>query len=330
MSWSDFADRLCVFAEPCQTAAVDRATPPNLRWDDLRVLLAAYRAGTLLGAAAELETHASTVGRRLEALEQALGHHLFDRTSTGLEATELAESLVPLAEAMESRVADVARVLEGRETEPEGWVRVTAPPGMATYFVAPLLPQLYARHPGIRVELVPSVDYADLTRREADIALRSRPPSAGDLVTKRLIEVGLEPYGSPELVAELGKLRSLDQAPWITWAERLAHLPDARWIAANVCPTRVVLTCGTFEPQLEAARVGLGLMLLGGPYGTLTGLVPARLTPALRRKLPAFPRGAIHMVGHRALREVPRIAAVWSFLDEAVNKSPPRPGPLRP
>lgn len=285
----------------------------DLRWDDLRFLLAVFRRGTLLAAADDLDTHASTVSRRIEALERSLGQHLFDRTAAGLHPTQLAEALVPLAEAMESRVADLLRVVEGRETEPEGWVRVTAPPGMATYLVAPLLPELYARHPGLRVELLPSVGYADLSRREADIALRVRRPAAGDLRVTRLAEVELEPLVAPALAETLGSIRRLDQAPWITWSENLAQLEDARWIAANVPEEQIALRCASFEPQIEAARAGLGAMLLGGPYSALTGLVPLPMTKALRRRMPELPRGAVYLVGHRALREVPRVAAVWEF-----------------
>jgi DNA-binding transcriptional LysR family regulator len=210
----------------------------------------------------------------------------------------------------------VVRVIEGRETEPAGWVRLTAPPGIATYVVAPLLPRLYERHPALCVELVPSVAYADLTRREADLAIRSTPPSSGDLRVTRLAEVGLSPFVSAERAAALGAVRSLDAMPWITWNDELAHLLDAQWIAANVSVERVVLRCSTFEPQVEAARAGLGAVMLVGTQSA--GLVPLRLGRALRKRLPPWPKGSIYLVGHRALRDVPRVAAVWSFILEAV------------
>jgi DNA-binding transcriptional LysR family regulator len=291
----------------------------DLRWDDLKVLLAAFRSGTLLGAAQALETHASTIGRRLAALEAALGGHLFDRASDGLHATDLAEALVPLAEAMEARIADVRRVIEGRETEPEGWVRVTAPPGIATFFVAPALPRLYARYPGLRVELLPSVAYADLTRHEADLALRAGLPSSGDLLSTRVAEITMRPLASPSVVEDLGALRRLDDAWWLQWSDTLAHLPDARWIASNVSADRIALRCSTFEPLVLAARAGVGVMMGGaGTFGP-EPLEPVRLAPALAKRLPPFPQGSLYLVGHRALRDVPRIAAVWDFIVDAAR-----------
>ncbi len=283
----------------------------------MRVLLAAHRAGTLLGAAAALDTHASTIGRRLDALEADLGAHLFDRTASGLVATELAESLLPIAEAMEARAADVRRAVEGRETEPRGWVRVTAPPGVATFAIAPRLPALYARYPGLRVELLPSIGYADLTRREADIALRAQLPASGDLVSTRVGEAELEPLVSEALDAELGAVRSLARVSWLQWSDSLAHLPDARWIAEVADEAQIALRCSSFEPMVLAAQAGLGA-LLGAAALAPPGLTRLRMTAGLRRRLPALPRGAVYLVGHRALRDVPRVAAVWDFLrDEA-------------
>jgi DNA-binding transcriptional LysR family regulator len=216
--------------------------------------------------------------------------------------------------------ADVRRVVEGRETEPEGWVRITAPPGVATFLIAPALPRLYARYPGLRVELVPSVGYADLTRREADLALRVVRPAAGDLVSRRVAEVTLRPLAAPELVEELGALRRLDDARWIQWTDDLAHLPDARWIASGVSESRIALRCSTYEPIVLAARAGVGVMMgSDDAFGPPDGLEPVRFAPALARRLPAFPTGAMYLVGHRALREVPRIAAAWDFLVEAAS-----------
>lgn len=291
----------------------------SLRWDDLRFVLAAHRHGTLLGAARALSTHASTVGRRLEALENELGHALFDRTTSGLAPTALADELRPIAEAMESHAAEVLRRVEQQETEPEGWVRIAAPPGIATYVLAPLLPALAEAHPKIRVELDPSVGYADLTRREADIALRAVPPSAGTLVSRRLLEAVQIPCGSADLVRRLGRVSDLAAIPWVSWAEPLGQLPSARWIAEHAGPDQVRFRCTSFEPQMEAARHGLGAMLLGETFAKLADLEPLRLAPALRRKLGPFPRGSLHLVGHRALRDVPRVAAVWAFLIEATD-----------
>jgi DNA-binding transcriptional LysR family regulator len=111
----------------------------------------------------------------------------------------------------------------------------------------------------------------------------------------------------------------LEAVPWINWNDALAHLPDARWIAAKVPESRIVLRCASFEPMVEATRAGLGAILLYRAQGELSRLDVLRLSRLLRREIAPFPRGAIYLAGHRALRHVPRVAAVWDFLLDALG-----------
>jgi DNA-binding transcriptional LysR family regulator len=234
--------------------------------------------------------------------------------------TALAEELGPHAEALERSAAGLAMAASGREAEVAGVVRITAPPGVADHVVAPALPKLLARWPKLHVVLDASVGYADLARREADIALRGMRPQTGDLVAKKLGEATDILLTSEAYAAELGRLTRLDRARWITWGDDLAHIPSGRWLAeANVPSDRIVLRTSSIGAQITAAQAGLGIALLSHPFGRL-GLRPVRLAPALARSLPPLPRGALWLVGHRALRDVPRIAAVWSFIeDEAAS-----------
>ncbi|WP_146658637.1 LysR family transcriptional regulator [Enhygromyxa salina] len=297
----------------------------RLNWDDLEVLLALARAGTLTGAGQRLGVNTTTVGRRLDGLEAALGVHLFDRSPSGVAATELARGLVPIAEAMERSVADALRLVEGRETEAEGLVRVSAPPGIANWFIAPAIARLRARHPKLIVELDAAVGYADLTRREADIALRSVRPRAGDLIALRLIEAESTIAAAPELIRKIQKLEDTSAIDWINWGPDLASLPDARWIADNVDPTRVVLRTSSMDAQIQAARAGLGAIIVGRPFLDWIELDELPLGPKLTKRVSALPTGSLWLVGHKALRGVPRIRAVWDFLvEEAAGFKPPR------
>ncbi len=292
-----------------------------LHWDDARVLLALLQARTLSGAGARLSVNASTVSRRLEALEGALGARLFDRTPDGVLPTALAEQLGPHAEAMERAAAGLTLAAQGRETLPEGEVRLTAPPGVAEFVVAPALPRLLKRHPRLRLLLDASVGYADLTRREADIALRLVRPTSGDLVARRVGVSDGGVYGAARYVRELGVLRHLGDARWITWGEDLAHLAPARFVSEMVPAEQVVLRTSHMGSMVAAAAAGLGLLLLDRPMGAAGGLAPVRLDPELRRRLPSMEAASeAWLVAHRALRDVPRIAAVWDFLVEALAR----------
>ncbi|MEZ4454203.1 MAG: LysR family transcriptional regulator [Nannocystaceae bacterium] len=295
------------------------AAPPaadRLHWDDFELLLALTRSTTLSGAALRLAVNTSTVGRRLDALEQRLGLHLFDRSPAGLAATELARALVPVAESIEHAVADGMRVVEGRETEPEGVVRITAPPGLANWFLAPAIVELRRRYPGLRIDLEAAVGYADLTRREADLALRIRRPLTGDLVALRLAREASIVVASPALCRRIGRLDDLDAIPWINWGPDLAAFPDARWIAEQVDPAQVVLRSSSMDAQIQAARAGLGAMLMTRPFAAWTDLTEVPMTRALRERAAALPIGELWLVGHRALRDVPRIRAVWEYIVE--------------
>jgi DNA-binding transcriptional LysR family regulator len=288
----------------------------RLRWDDLELLLALIREGTLSGAAARMGVNTSTVARRLDAMEASLAVHLFDRTPSGIVATELCRALLPIAESMEQVAADALRLLAGRETEPAGIVRLTAPPGLANWFIAPQLVELRARYPALVVELDASIGYADLTRREADLALRASRPTSGDLIAVRLAEASSVIAASPARIRALGKLAELDAIEWITWGRDLAGFGDAQWIAANVDAARIVLRTSSMDAQLHAARSGLGALLVPRPFFDWIDLAEVPLERSLAKRLPPLPVGTLWLVGHRALRDVPRVRAVWDFIVE--------------
>ncbi|MEM9695898.1 MAG: LysR family transcriptional regulator, partial [Myxococcota bacterium] len=157
------------------------------KWDDARLFLAVWRHGSLKRAAEGLGVNISTVSRRLEALERALHLPLFDRTPEGTLPTAAAAKLLPFAEAMEAAALGFAAGLTEFESEPEGVVHVTAPPGVVDPFLAPHVARLRMRYPRLRLEVSSRVDYLDLGRRQADLALRAHRPQSGDLVSKKLV-----------------------------------------------------------------------------------------------------------------------------------------------
>ena len=304
-------------AKPIRKNAKPEIPAANgLRWDDLEVVLALGRTGTLSGAAMRLGVNTSTIGRRLDGVESTLGIHLFDRTPTGVAPTELADALMPVAEAMERAAADALRLVAGRETQPEGVVRLTAPPGLANWIVAPALTGLRRRHPKLAIDLDASVGYADLTRREADLALRSGRPTSGDLVAVRLAESAFAVAAAPAVVKKLGRVSDLAAIDWIVWGSDLAHLPDARWIAANVPPERIALRTSSMDAQIHAVHAGLGAMLVPRPFLRACGLAEVQLDRPLARRFATIPTGTLWLVGHRALRDVPRVQAVWDYIVE--------------
>lgn len=298
-------------------------TTPPFDWEQVRLFLAVVRERSLASAATRLGLDVSTVSRRLDRLEADLGAPLFDRTREGTTPTALAEQLIAHAEEMELSAARFASAGAQMETAVEGTVRLTVLPGIADVFVAPELAKLHRRHPRLVVELDASVSYADSTRREADIAVRSTRPTSGDLVCVKLITVQALPMTSPSYARELGKLKRFEDARWIAWGSDLAHLPDAVWLrtcAPNVMP---VMRTSHFASQLAAARAGLGVVIASAPYER-TGLVAIERGKPLASAWAALPSGSLWLVGHRALRNVPRIAAVWDLIVDLMGGSAPQ------
>lgn len=291
----------------------------DLDWNDVRLLLALSRARTLGEAGGQLGVDASTVSRRLDALEGALGSKLFERGRAGVAATEAAEELVPVAEEIEAAMARFTGTAAAFEREVAGEVRVACPPDAAEVRIVPLLPELRARHPRLRVHIVPGESLAHVARREVDIALRIVRPEQGDLVVTRVGQIAWTVAASPELARRLGTLRRWEHAPWIGWGEGMQHAPPAQWLARHVPDFDPVLCTDSVRVQIAAAQHGLGAVLLPVPSVEAYGLPPLKLGPKLKRDAAAWPRNDFFMVTHRALRAVPRVRAVWELLLERLS-----------
>ena len=290
------------------------------RWDDIRVFLAIHRYQTLAAAAGKLGLDTSTASRRIAAFEAALGVRLFDRGREGLRPTRAAEQMLAAAEAMEAAHARLTRDASEVEAMAEGVVRLSVAPGLSTVFIAPRLAALRAKHPRISIELDSSTRARDLTRHEADLAVRSIRSHGADLITTRLATAPWIVATGAALAAQLGTLKTWTAAPWIAWDRDLASFGPAKWLAQHVPSADVALRTSDFLAQLAAAEHGLGLVLVPKVYLPYANLVPVKFGAPLRASAAAWHEDDLWLVGHRALRDVPRVAAVWSFFSEALRQ----------
>jgi DNA-binding transcriptional LysR family regulator len=265
-------------------------------------------------ASRALGVDASTVSRRLVALEEAMAATLFDRSHEGISATKSAEDLLPVAVEMEEAMTRFSNAAQGLEREVSGLVRIACPPDVADVIVAPLLRDLIAQHPKLRIEIAPGEAVLDLTRREADLALRTVRPVQGDLVITKLTTVRWVLVASPALARELGTLRAWEDAPWIGWGERLSQIGPALWIKSRVKDLDPVVRSDSLMVILAVLAAGVGITLIPEPSVAHYGLVPVKLSPALRSTTETLPTNDLYLVTHRALRDVPRVRAVWDML----------------
>ena len=146
-------------------------TNNEIDWDQLRVFLAVVRAGQFLGAARRLGLDQATVTRRVRALEAGLGARLFDRMTTGSVPTAAGRELIKRAERIEAEVLRLSAELSQEGDAVEGRVRVGAPDGFGTLFLARRFVSLLATYPKLDIELVPLPRSFSLSKREVDLAV---------------------------------------------------------------------------------------------------------------------------------------------------------------
>jgi DNA-binding transcriptional LysR family regulator len=215
---------------------------------------------------------------------------------------------------METAHAQLTRDASDVETLAEGTVRLTVDPGVAEAIVAPALVRLRAAHPRVDVELDASPLPRDLSRREADLALRTTKVSGADLVMTKLSTQRWLALGGEGLVDRLGTLAAWADAPWITWDRDMTGFAPAQWIARHAGKASVPLRTSHFASQIAAAEAGLGLALLPAMYTRLRRLHAVKFKRGLAAAADEWPTSEMWLVSHRIVRHVPRVAAVWSFL----------------
>ncbi len=238
--------------------------PAALEVTDLPLILALSREKTLAGAAEELGVDLSTVFRRLNALETRLQVRLFDRSTRGYRLTPAGERAASTAERVETELLALDRDISGRDQQLSGVVRVTASETFSYAVLPTLFAQFQAVHPLIRVVLSIDNRVIDLSRREADVALRVRRPLDADLFGRKLTDVAWAFFAARQGVPALrkdGRAFNFSRHQVIGWEEP-TRMVAAEWLLANVPPERIGYRSNSLVNQLQAARAGLGIALL--------------------------------------------------------------------
>jgi DNA-binding transcriptional LysR family regulator len=280
-------------------------------WNDLRLVLAVFREGSLSGAARKLGVTHSTVFRRLGAIEQNMGVRLFERFRDGYAPTPAGETAAASAARLEDEVHTLERKLSGQDLRPSGTVRITTTDTLGAILMRHLM-SMRAVHPEIRLEIVISNAMADLTRREADIAIRPTPKPSDLLVGRRVADIAHAVYGSSEYLSRHHD-ENLSAHDWIGLDDALTNTVIARWMHERIRASRIACRVDALPALRDAAEAGFGLAVLPCYVGDLaSGL--RRLTP---KTLPE-PRSALWLLTHDDLKRTARIRATLDFLAKAL------------
>jgi DNA-binding transcriptional LysR family regulator len=302
----------------------------HIPWSEVQLFLAVAESGSLSAAAKVLQVTQPTVSRRLAELEAQLGEPLFARSAEGVSLTAFGERMVVPARRMAECAGEVERTASGAESSPKGVVRVTAPPGAAYMFLAPLAAHVREVLPDVRLEIVSTVNYVDLVRREADLALRfeplDRPSAARDLVCIASQEQAVVAYATPALVAKLPRGYGFADVGWVAWAPPFEHLPPNPQLAQRIPGFVPVFAADDYIVQIRAAEAGVGALLLGALPTRFA--LPTTLVPM---DLPLGPlKATMHLIAARGSLAIPRVKAVADLIARELATPPaPRAAPPR-
>lgn len=276
-----------------------------LVWDDFRLVKAIADRGALTQAAAHLGINHSTAFRRLHQIEAALGTTLFERHRAGYVPTPAGEAMVAAAGRMEEDVAGFGRAVAGRASTPAGLLRVTAAASFVPTLLVPLLGRFLARYPEVRADLVVAEEALNLSRRDADVALRAGNDPPPNLVGRRLSGIAWAVYGRADE-------SDASDPPWVSLSDSVAGGRYARFVRSRATADRIVLQLNTVMGLREAVAAGIGV----GPLPCYAG----DADPALRRLGAVEPElGAdLWLLTHPDLRHAPRVRAFMDFAAEAI------------
>lgn len=281
-----------------------------MSWDDIRYFLAVARHGGLTPAARELGVSPATVSRRIDALEHGAGMALFLRRQSGYLLTDEGQSMLEAALPVEQAMLGFERRAQ-RVSEPGRWtgtIRLATSESIATHVITPRLADFLARHPGLQVELLTSIQAVNLSRRDADMALRMAAPSQdeeGEYVAQRLADVEFAAYAAGDL---LGAAAHWQDLPYIDWPDALSHVAMAKWARAVYADRVPVLRTNSVQAQYQAARHGLGVVALPVFVGDAD--------PRLKRVEAGHIACArpLWLMHHRDLRSSRRVIAMKAFI----------------
>ena len=268
----------------------------SVSWDEFRLVKAIADSRSLVGAADVLGLNHSTIFRRLGALEESLGARLFERSRLGYAPTAAGEEMIALAARMAQEINEFERTVAGRDVQPAGELRVTTNDTFLAHFVAPVLASFCKAYPDIRLDVIVANTPLNLSKRDADVAIRATVDPPDTLVGRRIADVHWAQY-APETWG-----RAVDDtSPWIGYGDALSGVRAGRWIAQNVGLNLIRCRVDSILGVAQAIAAGIGV-------GVLPCFIGDR-TPGLVRfgdRLPSF-GDAIWLLTHPDMLSHPLI-----------------------
>lgn len=282
----------------------------HLDWDDFRLVKAVADARALPAAAAQIGVNHSTVFRRLRQIEETLGVTLFERHRSGYALTPAGEEMVNLARNLDENITAFTRRLAGREILPAGELRIATNDSLLIHMLTPLFARFRSVCPDIRLDIVVGNEAINLSKRDADVAIRATDQPPEILVGRRIARIAWALYGRavdfPVPDASYGET-DLYRHKWVALGDNLAGLKAVKFVRAHIAEENIGYRINSVLGLAEAVEAGLGIGHLPCFIGDVR--------PSLVRLAPPEPDFAADLwfLTHPDLRQSPRVRAFMDF-----------------
>ncbi len=276
--------------------------------NDLRFVAAIAQTGSLSGAARKLGVNHATAFRRLSAMESRLGVRLFERGGGRYVATAAGEELARAGTVIEFEATQSLRKVAGQDLRPSGVVRVTTTDTIAASFLPAMALSCRQQHPGIALHVTMANELHNLSRRDADIAIRPSDKPPEHLIGKRIGPLAMAAYGARSYLRRARQVADLAGHAWLGLDDSLSYHRSLKWLAKVAPAASLVYRTNNFTGLHHACAHGLGLAVLpcfvADPDKRLQRATP----PVDELQVPLW------LLMHPDLRRTARVAAVFDFL----------------
>lgn len=282
----------------------------SLAWDDFRLIDAVAATRNLPAAAARLGMDHSTVFRRLRSIEATLGQPLFERHRTGYALTSAGEEVAALAARVDADISAVTRRLAGQDIAPSGEVRIAASDSLLSDLLMPMLATFRQANPAIRLDVVTGNAALNLSRRDADVAVRATDSPPDTLVGRRAARIAWALYGAAGVEHPT---EPVERASWVCLGDNLAGLKVVRFAQSAIAPERLAARFDTVLGLAHGIASGLGVGYLPCFIGDAW--------PGLVRLAPPDPSYAsdLWLLTHPDLRQTPRVRVLLDHLAATIG-----------
>jgi DNA-binding transcriptional LysR family regulator len=290
----------------------------NISWDEFRLVKAIAETGSLAGAGDVLALNHSTVFRRLNALEQDLGSRLFERARTGYVPTPAGEEMVSLAARMFDEITEFERRVAGRDVKPSGELRVTTNDSLVAHLMTPMFGAFCRQFPEIKLDVVIDNRALNLSRRDADVAIRATAEPPETLVGRRIAGIAWSVYGTKGCdIAPVDDANDLTDHTWIGFGDAIGNIGPARWMSRAIGPGKIFYRLNTVLGLSQAIEAGLGI-----------GFVPCFIgdkAPGLARllRVPMVFDASLWLLTHPDLKNSARVRAFVDFMGRELMRHKP-------